>query len=135
MCKSFNRSKPRGMDVGTKIRKLRELKNLTQEHLVDQIGVSQAYYNRIENGQANINFDRLRQIAGVLEIDPLALLAFDEVQYFNQVSHSQIGSGQYIHQAYSEEERKLYREQISRLEGEVAFLRGLLERAGQAGSA
>jgi hypothetical protein len=43
--------------------------------------------------------------------------------------------GQYIHQAYSEEERKLYREQISRLEGEVAFLRGLLERAGQAGSA
>lgn len=118
------------MNAGVKIRKIRELKNLTQEHLASELGISQEYYSRLESGQVKLSLDRLQQIAAAMDIDPIGLLAFDETQYFHQVSHSQIGSGQYIHQAYTEEERKLYQAQIARLEQEVAFLRQLLERLG-----
>lgn len=119
------------MNAGLKIKKLREFKNLTQEYMAGRLEVSQSYYNRIENGQVNLTLERIQAIATILDIEPLALLAFDEVQYFHQVSNSQIGSGQYVHQVYSEEERSLYRQQIARLEQEVNYLRQLIDRLGQ----
>jgi transcriptional regulator with XRE-family HTH domain len=36
------------MELGTKIKKIRELRNLTQEYLADQLGISQPAYSKLE---------------------------------------------------------------------------------------
>ena len=36
------------LKIGHKIKKLRELKNLTQEHMANSIGISQGAYSRME---------------------------------------------------------------------------------------
>jgi transcriptional regulator with XRE-family HTH domain len=40
--------------IGQKIKKLRELKNLTQEHMAEVIGLSQSAYSRIELGDTEV---------------------------------------------------------------------------------
>ncbi|MDR0294720.1 MAG: helix-turn-helix transcriptional regulator [Prevotellaceae bacterium] len=62
------------MSIGTNIRQIRELKNLSQEHVAHELGVSQSSYARIENGTVIPKIDRLQQIAEILEIDMSTLL-------------------------------------------------------------
>jgi transcriptional regulator with XRE-family HTH domain len=53
----FISEKPRHMktlNIGTKIKKLRELKNLTQEHMANVIGVTQGAYSRMELRETEI---------------------------------------------------------------------------------
>ena len=90
--------KPNTMEIGTKIRKLRELKDYTQAYMAESLNISQSQYARIENNQVDISFTRLQQVAKLLDVELKQLLSLDVLQYFNQVSHSQIGSGQYIDQ-------------------------------------
>lgn len=54
--------------LGGRIKTLRVAKNLTQEQIADQIGVSRQKYARIENGMNNVTLDILSKIAGVLSV-------------------------------------------------------------------
>ena len=118
-----------GVDIGSKIRKLRELKDFTQARMADELGISQSYYARIEKNKADITFKRIEEIAGILEIDPMQLLAFDSNQYIHNVSHSQVGSGQYIDQrTANENELEWHKEQLKDLKEQIKFLRELIIR-------
>ncbi|GHT40354.1 hypothetical protein AGMMS49965_08490 [Bacteroidia bacterium] len=63
------------MDIGTNIKQIRELKNLSQEHIAHELGVSQASYARIESGIVVPKIDRLQRIAEILEVDLSTLLS------------------------------------------------------------
>lgn len=54
--------------LGGRIKELRCAKNLTQEQIADQIGVSRQKYARIENGANSITLDMLSGIAKVLDV-------------------------------------------------------------------
>lgn len=54
--------------LGNRIKALRKTKNLTQEQLADQIGISRQRYARIEKGTNNISLDILSKIAKALDI-------------------------------------------------------------------
>ena len=54
--------------LGSRIKALRSARNLTQEQIADQIGVSRQKYARIENGGNSITLDILSRIAGVLDV-------------------------------------------------------------------
>ena len=54
--------------LGSRIKALRIAKNLTQEQIADQIGISRQKYARIENGVNSITFDILSRIADVLDV-------------------------------------------------------------------
>ncbi|MCD8106032.1 MAG: helix-turn-helix domain-containing protein [Lachnospiraceae bacterium] len=54
--------------LGTRIRAMRNARNLTQEQLAEAIGVSRQKYARIENGTNNITLDILTKIAKILDI-------------------------------------------------------------------
>lgn len=69
--------------IGTKIRKIRELKNYTQEYMAQQLGVAQNSYSRYENPDTDVKPDLLKQIAEILEVTPDQIEGFDENIIFN----------------------------------------------------
>lgn len=66
------------MSIGQNIRKVRELKNLTQSYIARQLGISVAAYSRIERNKTSISLQRLQQIATVLGTDTATILNFNE---------------------------------------------------------
>ena len=69
--------------IGTKIRKIRELKNFTQEYMAQKLGIAQNSYSRYENPDTDVKPDLLKQIAEILEVTPEQIEGFDESQIFN----------------------------------------------------
>ncbi len=119
----------RTMHIGQKIKKLRELKNLTQTHVAQKLGVSQSAYSKMELGESEVTFNRLEKISEVLEMKPEEVIAFNESMVFN-VMHNQNGGNVFgdINNTVSDTERQLYQDQINLLKEEVAYLKKMLEK-------
>lgn len=115
------------LNIGTKIKKLRELKNLTQEHMATVIGVTQSAYSRLEMGETEITYSKLERIAGELGMKPEEVIAFNESMVFN-VMHNQTGNGLIIqNNSLNNEERELYKQQIESLKDEVNYLKKIID--------
>lgn len=67
-----------------KLKKYRNLKNLTQEELAHQSGISIRTIQRIEKGLASGSPHTLKALARVLEIDHLELNVADQVEHLNK---------------------------------------------------
>jgi transcriptional regulator with XRE-family HTH domain len=59
------------------IRKIRELRNYTQEYMADQLGLSVSGYGKIERSDSDINLSRITQIAEILNVSRTSLLEFN----------------------------------------------------------
>ncbi|MCP9753028.1 helix-turn-helix domain-containing protein [Ferruginibacter sp. HRS2-29] len=57
------------VSVGDNIRKWRELRNIKQQLLASQLGITAGAMSNIENNKSTANSDRLQQIASCLQID------------------------------------------------------------------
>lgn len=66
------------LQIGHNIRKVRELKNFTQEYVAQKAGISPQAYSKIESGKSKLNIDRFIEIATALEVAPEYILNFDE---------------------------------------------------------
>jgi transcriptional regulator with XRE-family HTH domain len=117
------------MHIGQKIKKLRELKNLTQSHLADELGVTQSTYSKMEQGEIEVPYSRLEKIAELLGMKPEDVIAFNESMVFN-VMHNNNGYNGFVinNQIVTDGERKLYEEQISLLKSEVNHLKEIIEK-------
>ena len=107
------------------IRKIRGLRDYSQEYMGKKLGISARGYGGIETGETPLTLERLEKIAEILEVSPLQLLAFDEKLIFNNCS--QLGMFQTIHNT-SDAERDLYERQIKELKEEIVFLRSLIKK-------
>ena len=58
--------------IGKRIRQVRISKGLRQED-IGQLGIAYKYFQKIENGKANVTLKTLEKIADALEINPTAL--------------------------------------------------------------
>jgi transcriptional regulator with XRE-family HTH domain len=74
--------------IGYKIKKIRELKGLTQKQIADNLSISQGTYSDIESGIIPMNNSRLEQIAKILEVDPNTILGFDKNIVFEKCTQS-----------------------------------------------
>ncbi len=119
----------RTMHIGQKIKKLRELKNLTQTHLAQELGVTQSAYSKIELGESEVTFTKLEKISEVLGMKPEEVISFNESMVFNVMNNPNGGNvfGD-INNSISDTERKLYQDQIEMLKTEVAHLKELLAK-------
>lgn len=112
------------LKVGMKIKKLRELRNFTQEFLAERLDMSQTGYSKIERGETDISISRLQQIAKVLAVEIQDILGFDEKMIFNLSNNNQGEShGIVIHSEVSDRERDLYAKQLAYLQEEIKYLR------------
>lgn len=66
------------MTIGDKIRKVRELKSYRQEYVAGRLGMSVTAYGNIERGESRLSFERLEQIARVLEVTVPELLTLPD---------------------------------------------------------
>ncbi len=60
--------------LGTKLRKLRDDKKMSQSEIAHILGVSQSAYNKWESDLSKPNIDNLMKISSFHEIDPSELL-------------------------------------------------------------
>ena len=104
------------MNIGKNLRHFRELRNLSQDHLADAIGIKQPHYSRIENG-ADISFRQMEKAANALDIRVQDLVTFDTAQYFNKVDNSQIGYNVYYN--HLSDELKEIKRRLEKLENEM----------------
>jgi len=54
-------------ELAFKIRRLRELQQLSQEDMAFELGISQPAYSKIERGKTELGVHRLQRIADVLK--------------------------------------------------------------------
>ncbi len=114
--------------LGHKIRKVRELKNMTQDHVAEEIGMTSSGYSRIERGEVRVSIERLEQIARALEVSPTELTNFDENMFFtnygtaNDHSFSIRADKELLQQVIT-----TYEARIADLKDEIRFLRGVLK--------
>jgi len=119
------------MKIGEKIKKLRELRDYTQEYMAEQLEMTQQNYSLIENDdEEDVSLKRLKKIAETLEIGLNDLLNFEEKQIFNNYGkYSQVEHNHEVVNNHFTAERQLLERQITHLETEIEYLRKMLERA------
>ncbi len=114
--------------IGESIRKIREMKDYSQDYMAKKLNMSQNNYSRIEMGKVKVDIDRLLEISKLLEVDPVDIINFDERYVFNSTSHNQTGgetkSGIFNNEVIIKE----LKEDITYLREENKRLLGLLEK-------
>lgn len=81
--------------IGKRLKEARKKKGLTQEQLVEKMGVSIAYLSKVETGKIHINLERLSEICGILGVT--------EGEILNGVSNH---SEKYLHSEFNDLLRK-----------------------------
>jgi len=122
------------MNIGNRIRKLRELRNLKQSHIAEKLGTTQQTYSRYESGEIEITVTKLIEIAKVLDIKPEDIFMFDEkamfnYNYWNVYEHGVGITTQNFNEELVKELKIQHRMQIENLKQEIERLHGLLEKA------
>lgn len=118
-------------NVGQKIKKLRELRNYTQEYMALNLNITQTAYCKIEKEESKLTIIRLNEIAQVLDVEPLQILTFDERLFLSRYAPKQKekrivenDNVRQLHQQEDREDKMNYR--MKHLESEIVMLRGLL---------
>jgi transcriptional regulator with XRE-family HTH domain len=70
------------MEIGKKIKQLRELRNFTQTYMAERLNLSLAAYGRIERDETELTLQRLTKIAEILQTDLGTILNFDARNVF-----------------------------------------------------
>jgi transcriptional regulator with XRE-family HTH domain len=112
--------------IGQKIKKLRELKNLTQSHVANELGITQSAYSKLEMGETEITYQKLTRISEILGMSPEEITSFNEQMIFN-VMHNQTGNGFVLQKGLSDNEKRLYENQIQSLKDEIQYLKKILD--------
>lgn len=125
--------------TGYKVRKVRELKGITQAYVADAIGIKQNTYSRMETGVIKIQEEQLGKIAEALGVEKDEIESFDEKLVFNNCTQHNNTIG--IHQTInnnSEDIKRLYEELllakeqiIKQLEERIKVLEGKIEEDRQ----
>ncbi|MEO5569522.1 MAG: helix-turn-helix transcriptional regulator [Bacteroidia bacterium] len=70
--------------IGNNIKRIRELKNLSQEYVANNLGISQSAYSRRELGMVKTDADMLKDIAEILEVTVDDVIHFHEKNLFGK---------------------------------------------------
>jgi len=109
----------------TKLKQIRELKNLTQEYIAGQLSLTTRAYSKIESGETQLTINRLNEISKIIGVDPMEILGFDDKQVFNNCK--QEGNIGINHINVPEKLISQYEKTIQVLEDEVTLLKSLIK--------
>ncbi len=70
------------MKIGEKIRKMRDLKGLSQDNMAHAMGISTSAYGKIERDETEITLNKLEEISKVFQVSVFDILKFDEQSVF-----------------------------------------------------
>ena len=121
------------MDIGEKIKRLREIRNITQNDMAAHLNMSLSAYGKIERGETGLSFEKVKEIAGILNVSIAALDEFDDINsvHIHQPNSTITNCQQGAFHNYgnlSDNERKLYEDKIKLLEEIVKMKDELIKR-------
>lgn len=118
------------MEIEKKIRKVRELRNFSQEYMAIQLGISQVAYSKIETGLTRLDLKRLKKIAETLDIDPFTLMSFDDKYVFNNHSpnNQNYGGNVVNHYSANEQDKMMIMQRVEKVEHEIAKLNEKIDK-------
>ena len=113
------------MEIGFKLKKIREDKKIAQQEIAEFLGISQKTYSNIESCKSNLSLKYLFKLSKYLEFDLLIMLQ-EQITFYNQKSSNntivkneftkKLISQYEAHIKGNEEIIKLLNEKIDRLE-------------------
>ncbi|WP_107860543.1 helix-turn-helix domain-containing protein [Neisseria cinerea] len=83
------------MQINEKVKKVRELSNLTQEEMASQLNMSTNGYAKIEQGKTRLNIPMLERITAVLGINLMELLNINDKNLVCLISENSQNSSNY----------------------------------------
>lgn len=100
------------MEVQDKVRKMRELRQWSQEDMAGRLGMSTNGYAKIERGESRLSIAKLEKIAEVLEVELSDLLALNEKTVICLISENSQHSSNY----YGNNQEQLLHAQMKELQ-------------------
>lgn len=111
------------MDIGNNIKKVRELRNYTQQYMAEMLSMTPAGYSKIERDEVNLTIDKLEKISDILKVSPKNLLEFDERIFFQNATFNGNYNGMINHGTMTVNER-IFEDRLVALEDRVSKLEG-----------
>ncbi len=74
--------------VGSKIFALRQAQGISQEFVAGKLNLSQSWLSSVENESTPIEFNRLCEIADILNVDVNTIINYDKSVTFNSCNQS-----------------------------------------------
>jgi transcriptional regulator with XRE-family HTH domain len=113
--------------IGQKIRRIREYRDLSQDSVAMEMGMSPSGYSRIERDEVSVTVDKLARLADILKVSLIDLVSPEESIVFNNYGTAKDNSFSTINGALDIEKiEQLYKDQINHLQQEVNYLRGIV---------
>ncbi|RYZ37180.1 MAG: XRE family transcriptional regulator [Sphingobacteriales bacterium] len=109
--------------LGQNIRKLRELRNFTQQYMAEKLEMTQGNYARIENEEIHLSEERLQKISGLLGYSSEFIIQFDVEKIHDMVSEKKDTVREVFQFQISPELKQLYESRINSLESYVDELK------------
>lgn len=114
------------MEIGNKIKKLRELRNFTQEFMAQNLEMTTSGYGKIERNETEVSYQKLEKIAEVLGLKIEDIINFNEQVVFHQLHNNYATAGYIINQTMNDKERSLYEQIIAQQKEEIDNLREII---------
>lgn len=118
------------MRIGTNIKKLRELKGLSQENIADELGMSVTGYGRIERNEVDVNMEKLGKISEVLGIKIEDIISFDDRVILSIGGQQTIGQNNspVFNTNVPDKLLELYEDKIKLMEEKMAWMQKEIDR-------
>jgi transcriptional regulator with XRE-family HTH domain len=128
------------MNLGEKIKKIRDLKGIKQEELARCLNITPQAYSKIERNETKLDMERLEQIAKILEVSVEDIKQFDERNVFvnslrecensSQSTGNTVNNYYYGHEAVPKLEVTIQTLEkiIDQQKSEIDFLRKQIEK-------
>lgn len=91
------------LNIGQKLRKLRNQKGFSQEYLADRLNISQKTYSNMENDRTSISVEILKQLSSELEVDMIDLITDSKIIVQYNTSQDTSTFNGVVHNNYPEE--------------------------------
>ena len=116
------------MKIGHQLEKIRKLKNLTQENVARELGLTAQAYGKIERNEVDISQEKLEKLAKLFNISLEDLMQFDEKVYFNNSTNNGMIVAINSSMTINVELLKTLQEQLLQKDKQIEHLMNLLKR-------
>jgi transcriptional regulator with XRE-family HTH domain len=113
------------MQIGEKIRKIRELKGLKQENIATALGMSVTAYGNLERGDTNLTYEKLEEIAKAMDITVSDIINMPDEFTIHNITGSHVAVAQLAcnYGNINNPEVEGYKIAIEKLDAQVEYLK------------
>lgn len=110
------------MKIGKNIKKLRELRDFSQQSLALELNISQKQLSRIENNEISPTIELDGRISECLKVSFQELLDFTESKIFNNITNNQKGKFVAYNNTEIKQVEELYKKLLEEKERTIQIL-------------